>query len=40
MALPPGTVLHEMITGAKAFGGKNRAMLTAAIATLEDDKPY
>ena len=32
-----GAVLHEMVTGAKAFEGKNRALLIAAIATLELD---
>ena len=30
-----GSVLYEMVTGAKAFEGKNRALLIAAIATLE-----
>ena len=32
-----GAVLYEMVTGAKAFEGKNRALLIAAIATLELD---
>lgn len=32
-----GSVLHEMVTGTKAFEGKNRALLIAAIATLELD---
>ncbi|MDO8677264.1 MAG: protein kinase [Acidobacteriota bacterium] len=32
-----GSVLHEMVTGTKAFEGKNRAMLITAIATLELD---
>ena len=32
-----GAILHEMVTGTKAFEGKNRAMLIAAIATLELD---
>ena len=30
-----GAILYEMVTGAKAFEGKNRALLIAAIATLE-----
>ena len=30
-----GAILHEMVTGTKAFEGKNRALLIAAIATLE-----
>ena len=32
-----GAILHEMVTGARAFEGKNRALLIAAIATLELD---
>lgn len=32
-----GAILHEMVTGTKAFEGKNRALLIAAIATLELD---
>jgi eukaryotic-like serine/threonine-protein kinase len=32
-----GTVLHEMLTGTKAFGGKSHASLTVAI--LEHDPP-
>jgi serine/threonine protein kinase len=32
-----GAILYEMVTGTKAFEGKNRAMLIAAIATLELD---
>ena len=32
-----GAILHEMITGTKAFEGRNRALLIAAIATLELD---
>jgi serine/threonine protein kinase len=32
-----GGILYEMVTGAKAFEGKNRALLIAAIATLELD---
>lgn len=32
-----GTILYEMVTGMKAFEGKNRALLIAAIATLELD---
>jgi serine/threonine protein kinase/Tol biopolymer transport system component len=30
-----GAILYEMVTGTKAFEGKNRALLIAAIATLE-----
>ena len=32
-----GALLYEMVTGTKAFEGKNRALLIAAIATLELD---
>lgn len=32
-----GSVLYEMVTGTKAFEGKNKALLMAAIATLELD---
>ncbi len=32
-----GAILYEMVTGAKAFEGKNRALLMAAIATLDLD---
>ena len=32
-----GAIFHEMVTGARAFEGKNRALLIAAIATLELD---
>ncbi|MGQ0733409.1 MAG: protein kinase domain-containing protein [Acidobacteriota bacterium] len=32
-----GAMLYEMVTGQKAFEGKNRALLIAAIATLELD---
>jgi Tol biopolymer transport system component len=32
-----GSILYEMVTGTKAFEGKNRALLIAAIATLELD---
>lgn len=32
-----GAVLYEMVTGAKAFEGKNRPVLIAAIATLDPD---
>ena len=32
-----GSIFHEMVTGTKAFEGKNRALLIAAIATLELD---
>jgi Tol biopolymer transport system component len=32
-----GAVLYEMVTGTKAFEGKNRALLIAAIATLDPD---
>ena len=32
-----GAIFHEMVTGTKAFEGKNRALLIAAIATLELD---
>jgi len=32
-----GSILYEMVTGTKAFEGKNRALLIAAIATLDLD---
>ena len=32
-----GAIFHEMVTGTRAFEGKNRALLIAAIATLELD---
>jgi Tol biopolymer transport system component len=32
-----GAILYEMVTGTKAFEGKNRALLIAAIATLDLD---
>jgi Tol biopolymer transport system component len=32
-----GALLYEMVTGTKAFEGKNRALLIAAIATLDPD---
>ena len=32
-----GTVLYEMVTGTKAFEGKSRAVLLAAIATADPD---
>src|SRR4029434_5131429 len=32
-----GAIFYEMVTGTKAFEGKNRALLIAAIATLELD---
>jgi eukaryotic-like serine/threonine-protein kinase len=32
-----GTILYEMITGAKAFEGKSRAVVIAAIATADSD---
>src|SRR4029450_1267466 len=32
-----GAVLYEMVTGAKAFEGKNRPVLIAAISTLDPD---
>lgn len=32
-----GTILHEMITGKKAFEGKSRAVLIASITTVEPE---